>query len=103
MVVPKRAALLFDRLMVALQKVVDNQNKELDGSRPFARSPHLSIENSQIIPSTDDQTMKVSLSVYLVQSYILEIWSISFFLYRWIFSDEVKRKGVFIGVVISML
>ncbi|PBC32497.1 hypothetical protein APICC_09259 [Apis cerana cerana] len=60
-VVPKRAALLFDRLMVALQKVVDNQNKELDGSRPFARSPHLSIENSQIIPSTDDQTMKMDL------------------------------------------
>lgn len=62
---PKRAALLFDRLMVALQKVVDNQNKgELDGSRPFARSPHLSIENSQIIPSTDEQTMKVSLPVH---------------------------------------
>lgn len=61
---PKRAALLFDRLMVALQKVVDNQNKgELDGSRPFARSPHLPIENSQIIPSTDEQqTIKVSLS-----------------------------------------
>lgn len=50
--------------MVALQKVVDNQNKgELDGSRPFARSPHLPIENSQIIPSTDEQqTIKVSLS-----------------------------------------
>ncbi|XP_006621518.1 uncharacterized protein LOC102679964 isoform X2 [Apis dorsata] len=61
-VVPKRAALLFDRLMVALQKVVDNQNKgELDGSRPFVRSPHLSIENSQIIPSTDEQTMKMDL------------------------------------------
>lgn len=90
--------------MVALQKVVDNQNKgELDGSRPFVRSPHLSIENSQIIPSTDEQTMKVSLPIYLVQSYIHEIWPISFFLYRWIFSDEVKRKGVFIGVVISML
>lgn len=62
-VVPKRAALLFDRLMVALQKVVDNQNKgELDGSRPFARSPHLPIENSQIIPSTDEQqTIKMDL------------------------------------------
>ncbi|KOC62532.1 hypothetical protein WH47_04193 [Habropoda laboriosa] len=59
-VVPKRAALLFDRLMVALQKVVDNQGRgELSGSRTFTRSsgPHLPAGNSQIVPSMDEQTM----------------------------------------------
>ncbi|XP_076670922.1 uncharacterized protein LOC143370133 [Andrena cerasifolii] len=61
-VVPKRAALLFDQLMVALQKVVDNQGKgELGDSRPFTRSsgPHLQadLSNSQIVPSADEQTM----------------------------------------------
>lgn len=33
---PKRAALLFDQLMVALQKVVDNQGKGTVGRPPFA-------------------------------------------------------------------
>ncbi|KOX79319.1 hypothetical protein WN51_09121 [Melipona quadrifasciata] len=60
-VVPKRAALLFDQLMVALQKVVDNQGRgELGGgSRTFTRSSgsHLSSGNSQVIPSADEQTM----------------------------------------------
>lgn len=59
---PKRAALLFDQLMVALQKVVDNQGKgELGDSRPFTRSsgPHLHADpsNSQIVPSADEQTV----------------------------------------------
>ncbi|XP_011153454.1 uncharacterized protein LOC105191625 isoform X2 [Harpegnathos saltator] len=35
-VMPKRAALLFDQLMVALQKVVDNQGKGTVGGPPFA-------------------------------------------------------------------
>ncbi|XP_076242675.1 uncharacterized protein LOC143184372 [Calliopsis andreniformis] len=59
-VVPKRAALLFDQLMVALQKVVDKQARaELGASRPFMRSsgPHLPASNSQIAPVTDEQTM----------------------------------------------
>ncbi|CAK9798737.1 hypothetical protein ANTQUA_LOCUS1712 [Anthophora quadrimaculata] len=63
-VVPKRAALLFDQLMVALQKVVDNQGRgEMGGSRAFARSsgPHLPIGNSQIVPSADEQTVKMDL------------------------------------------
>lgn len=63
-VVPKRAALLFDQLMVALQKVVDNQNREgLGSSRSFVRSsgPRLSADNSQIVSSADEQTVKMDL------------------------------------------
>ncbi|XP_029050158.1 uncharacterized protein LOC114879426 [Osmia bicornis bicornis] len=63
-VVPKRAALLFDQLMVALQKVVDNQDRgELGGSRTFTRSsgPHLSAGNAPIVPSADEQTVKMDL------------------------------------------
>ncbi|CAK9828740.1 hypothetical protein ANTRET_LOCUS6207 [Anthophora retusa] len=63
-VVPKRAALLFDQLMVALQKVVDNQGRgEMGGSRAFARSsgPRLPVGNSQIVPSADEQTVKMDL------------------------------------------
>ncbi|XP_003399426.1 uncharacterized protein LOC126917159 isoform X3 [Bombus affinis] len=58
-VVPKRAALLFDQLMVALQKVVDNQNRGELGGRtlPGPSGPHLPVGNSQKIPSTDEQTM----------------------------------------------
>ncbi|KAL6427388.1 hypothetical protein ACFW04_008732 [Cataglyphis niger] len=56
-IVPKRAALLFDQLMVALQKVVDNQGKGAIGSRGVSKSsaPRF-IANSEI-PGTDDQTM----------------------------------------------
>ncbi|CAL1688265.1 unnamed protein product [Lasius platythorax] len=56
-VVPKRAALLLDQLMVALQKVVDNPGKGVIGSRGISKSstPRF-IANSEI-PGTDDQTM----------------------------------------------
>ncbi|XP_017764793.1 PREDICTED: uncharacterized protein LOC108554134 [Eufriesea mexicana] len=63
-VMPKRAALLFDQIMVALQKVVDNQGREeLGGSRTFTRSSgaHLPSGNSQIVPSADEQTVKMDL------------------------------------------
>ncbi|XP_003699262.2 uncharacterized protein LOC100875099 isoform X1 [Megachile rotundata] len=62
-VVPKRAALLFDQLMVALQKVVDNQNREnLGSSRSFSRSsPRLSADSSQIVSPADEQTVKMDL------------------------------------------
>ncbi|XP_076290411.1 uncharacterized protein LOC143213928 isoform X2 [Lasioglossum baleicum] len=58
-VVPKRAALLLDQLMVALQKVVDNQNRgELSNSRSYAKtSPHISTDHSQIISSGGEETM----------------------------------------------
>ncbi|XP_029156355.1 uncharacterized protein LOC114929111 isoform X2 [Nylanderia fulva] len=62
-VVPKRAALLLDQLMVALQKVVDNQGKSTVGesrgmSRGMSRGTKVSaprfIANTEI---ADDQTM----------------------------------------------
>ncbi|XP_012251343.1 uncharacterized protein LOC105683379 [Athalia rosae] len=57
-VVPKRAALLLDRLMVALQKAVDDQSVGNSGSRTMARSSPQQIVNSQIVPATsDEQTM----------------------------------------------
>ncbi|XP_024939724.1 uncharacterized protein LOC107266579 [Cephus cinctus] len=58
-VVPKRAALLLDRLMVALQKAVDNQG--LGGGedvRSLTRSaPRHPVASSQIVPAADEQTM----------------------------------------------
>ncbi|XP_043252361.1 uncharacterized protein LOC143348172 [Colletes latitarsis] len=63
-VVPKRAALLLDQLMVALQNVVDNQGRgELSGSRSFSRSsgPHLPASDSQIVSSADEETVKMDL------------------------------------------
>lgn len=74
---PKRAALLFDQLMVALQKVVDNQgkgsvgsnnlvgskgstrNKISIGSTGISKPPahHFQAVNSEIIPMVDDQTV----------------------------------------------
>ncbi|XP_076757762.1 uncharacterized protein LOC143427475 [Xylocopa sonorina] len=63
-VVPKRAALLFDQLMVALQKVVDSQARgELGASRTFTRSsgPRLPPGNSQIVPAPDEQAVKMDL------------------------------------------
>ncbi|XP_067210835.1 uncharacterized protein AstCC isoform X2 [Linepithema humile] len=58
-VVPKRAALLFDQLMVALQKVVDNQGKEAVGGRGRGiNRSHLLAANPEIVSATeDDQTM----------------------------------------------
>ncbi|XP_011066347.1 PREDICTED: uncharacterized protein LOC105153291 [Acromyrmex echinatior] len=73
-VVPKRAALLFDQLMVALQKVVDNQgkgsvesktsvgskgtrNKISIGSISKPPAHHFQTVNSEIVPMVDDQTM----------------------------------------------
>ncbi|KAK2581835.1 hypothetical protein KPH14_002301 [Odynerus spinipes] len=57
-VVPKRAALLFDQLMIALQKVVDNQGRgDVGSGRALTRSaPPNPAPNSQMIPS-DEQTM----------------------------------------------
>ncbi|XP_076375150.1 uncharacterized protein LOC117229961 isoform X1 [Megalopta genalis] len=65
-VVPKRAALLLDQLMVALQKAVDNQSKgELGASRSssYARSPgpHITAGESQIVSTGDEQTVKMDL------------------------------------------
>ncbi|XP_020293377.1 uncharacterized protein LOC109859488 [Pseudomyrmex gracilis] len=56
-VVPKRAALLFDQLMVALQKVVDNQAKSAVG-RGVSRSaaPVLSA-SPEIVSATEDHAM----------------------------------------------
>ncbi|XP_011632145.1 uncharacterized protein LOC105423891 [Pogonomyrmex barbatus] len=59
-VVPKRAALLFDQLLVALQKVVDNQEKGAVGSRGIGKSSvshHFPGANSEIVPVVHDQTM----------------------------------------------
>ncbi|XP_012063503.1 PREDICTED: uncharacterized protein LOC105626819, partial [Atta cephalotes] len=77
-VVPKRAALLFDQLMVALQKVVDNQGKGSVGSKTSVGSKgstrnkvpiestgiskpsahqHFQTVNSEVVPMMDDQTM----------------------------------------------
>ncbi|XP_014468053.1 PREDICTED: uncharacterized protein LOC106741010 isoform X2 [Dinoponera quadriceps] len=50
-VMPKRAALLFDQLMVALQKVVDNQGKSTVGGAPFAAD----LETAPVMEK--DQTM----------------------------------------------
>ncbi|XP_078046498.1 uncharacterized protein LOC144474951 [Augochlora pura] len=64
-VVPKRAALLLDQLMVALQKAVDNQNRgELGSSRSsYSRSsgPQISAGESQIVSTGDEQTVKMDL------------------------------------------
>lgn len=58
-VVPKRAALLFDQLMVALQKVVDNQGKGSIGSKGISKLPvhRFQAANSEIVPVADEQTM----------------------------------------------
>lgn len=60
-VVPKRAALLLDQLVKALQKAVDNQVEkgrgDIGSSRTLTRSaPPNPVANSQMIPS-DEQTM----------------------------------------------
>ncbi|XP_046740927.1 uncharacterized protein LOC124408210 [Diprion similis] len=59
-VVPKRAALLLDRLMVALQKAVEEQGSGGSSGRSISRSaPQQQLVNSQIVPavSADEQTM----------------------------------------------
>ncbi|XP_014598672.1 PREDICTED: uncharacterized protein LOC106784069 [Polistes canadensis] len=56
-VVPKRAALLFDQLMIALQKVVDNQGRQnIGNSKSLPRAVPLQVGNSQI-ESSDEQMM----------------------------------------------
>lgn len=45
---PKRAALLFDQLMVALQKVVDNQGKSAVRGDRFAADP-------ETVPAMEDE------------------------------------------------
>ena len=54
---PKRAALLFDQLMVALQKVVDNQGKGSIGSRGISKPPAPRFLSNSEIPASDDQTV----------------------------------------------
>lgn len=63
-VVPKRAALLFDQLLVALQKVVDNQGKGSVGSKGIGKSPvhRFPAANSEIVPVADDQTVANSVT-----------------------------------------
>ncbi|KYN45040.1 hypothetical protein ALC56_00514 [Trachymyrmex septentrionalis] len=56
-VVPKRAALLFDQLMVALQKVVDNQGKGSVGSKT-------SVGSKDLIGST---AIKFNMSVFIIR------------------------------------
>lgn len=58
---PKRAALLFDQLMIALQKVVDNQGRaDIGSAKALTRSaPPIQVANSQIVPSTDEQTVMI--------------------------------------------
>jgi len=54
---PKRAALLFDRLLVALQKIVDNQEKDLIESKSISKSlvHRFQAANSERVPVADDQ------------------------------------------------
>ncbi|KAL0109726.1 hypothetical protein PUN28_014628 [Cardiocondyla obscurior] len=58
-VAPKRAALLFDQLMVALQKVVNHQGKDSTGGKGIRKSlvHRLPAANSEILPVADDQMM----------------------------------------------
>ncbi|XP_070164842.1 uncharacterized protein [Polyergus mexicanus] len=62
-IVPKRAALLFDQLMVALQKVVDNQGKSVIGSRGISKSSAPRFIANPEIPGTDDQTVANSMDL----------------------------------------
>ncbi|KAI4479908.1 hypothetical protein M0804_010647 [Polistes exclamans] len=58
-VVPKRAALLFDQLMIALQKVVDNQGREnIGNSKSLPRAVPLQVGNSEIQSSDEQMVMK---------------------------------------------
>lgn len=63
-IVPKRAALLFDQLMVALQKVVDNQGKGAIGSRGISKSSAPRFIANPEIPGTDDQTVANSVLIF---------------------------------------
>jgi len=58
-VMPKRAALLFDRLLVALQKIVDNQEKDLIESKSTSKSlvHRFQAANSERVPGANDQTV----------------------------------------------
>ena len=88
-VVPKRAALLFDQLMVALQKVVDNQGKGSVGSKTSVGSKgstrnkvpiestgiskpsahqHFQTVNSEVVPMMDDQTVVNSILTVIRKS-----------------------------------
>lgn len=64
-VVPKRAALLFDQLMVALQKVVDNQGKGVVGGKGISKSMNrLPARNSEVVPVADDQMVANSVLTF---------------------------------------
>lgn len=73
---PKRAALLFDQLMVALQKVVNNQDSVRKGSiggKGISKSVvhHFPAGNSEFVPMADDQM--VANSVLTFEQYYLRI------------------------------
>lgn len=67
-VVPKRAALLFDQLMVALQKVVNNQDSIRKGSiggKGISKSlaHRFPAANSEFVPMADDQMVANSMDL----------------------------------------
>lgn len=63
---PKRAALLFDQLMVALQKVVNNQGKGSVGGKGINKSVvhRFPAANSEIVPVADDQMVANSVLTF---------------------------------------
>ncbi|KAG7205216.1 hypothetical protein KM043_018301 [Ampulex compressa] len=56
-VVSKRAALLLDRLLVALQNVVNKQSKDLGLEDVAIPDDDISAASSKSVPSADEQTM----------------------------------------------
>jgi len=63
---PKRAALLFDRLLVALQKIVDNQEKDLIESKSISKSlvHRFQAANSERVPVADNQMVMNSVLTF---------------------------------------
>ncbi|XP_011874974.1 PREDICTED: uncharacterized protein LOC105565959 [Vollenhovia emeryi] len=63
-VVPKRAALLFDQLMVALQKAVSNPGKGSVGGKGISKSVahRFPAANSEFVPVADDQMVANSIN-----------------------------------------
>ena len=106
---PKRAALLFDQLMVALQKVVDNQGRgELGGgSRTLTRSSgsHLPSGNSQVIPSADEQTVRVVRNETIIVIYNSKLVRVSQFLLNLLCVDgsSTTRTGERPGLLALLL
>lgn len=59
---PKRAALLLDRLLVALQKAVENDELGREDAKSYVRSlPDFSdVPESQRMQISDEKTVKIS-------------------------------------------